>query len=324
MTALVVRGDARCLPLPDRSVDLVVTSPPYWAQRSYTDGGEHYEGQIGDEATPAEYVEALVGCTREWLRVLKPSGSLFVNLGDKYAERGGPGQRGPAEGDQDSPYYRKAKRPPRRSTPGVRPKSLHGLPWRYALRCVDDLGLILRAELIWAKPNGMPESVTDRVRRSHEHWFHLTASGRYFADLDAIRVPHAPSSVARAAPHRSPSGRRDERVYGDGNAQTLDLAQSLHSRGALPGSVWSIATQPLHVPEVLGVDHYAAFPTEWPRRLILGWCPPGGVVLDPFGGTGTTALMASLLGRTGITVDRSADYCRIAQWRTAGLLGGVA
>lgn len=119
--------------IPADSVDLIVTSPPYFALRSYTDGGEHYDGQIGSEATPRAFLEALWTVTAECKRVLKPSGSMWVNLGDKYS--GG--------------------------------KSLMGLPWRYAIGCIDNLGLILRAEVVWSKPNGLPESVTDRVRRSH-------------------------------------------------------------------------------------------------------------------------------------------------------------
>lgn len=350
--AVVIRGDAAALPLPDASVDLVVTSPPYYALRAYQDGGQTYDGQIGAEPTPAEYIANLVECTREWVRVLKPSGSLFVNLGDSYA-----GQTPGRQGDSGARYDRRSANEPyraaaRRGDTAPR-KSLRGLPWRYAIGCIDQLGLILRAEIIWSKPNGLPESVTDRVRRSHEQWFHFVRQPRYYSAVGEIREPHA-------APFRL---------------------------GRLPGSVWEIATEPLRVPEHLGVDHFAAFPIEWPRRIITGWSPPGicvecgegrrpvvsahgetprqrgrragysgrhekvnrqeldtagshntwrtftitghacacpeptaptrpAVVLDPFGGTGTTALVASVLGRVGISVDRSADYCRLARWRT--------
>jgi site-specific DNA-methyltransferase (cytosine-N4-specific) len=283
---VVLRGDARRLPLPDESVDLIVTSPPYFGLRSYTDGGEHYDGQIGAEPTPAEFIAALVGCTREMVRVLKPSGSIFLNLGDKYSQR--PGQFGPqgktgqrADRAQAATYAtsQAARRDPQY---GVPPKSLLLLPERYRIACVDELGLIARAVVIWQKPNGMPESVTDRVRRSHEDWVHLTKSPKYFAAVDSIREEYV----------RQPD-----------------------SLGKLPGSVWEIATQPLRVPAELGIDHFAAFPMEWPRRLILGWSPSGGTVLDPFGGTGTTALVATMLGRHGVSVDLSADYCRLAQWR---------
>lgn len=369
MTALILRGDARALPLPDASVDLIVTSPPYWALRSYTDGGQHYDGQIGSESTPREWVDALIDCTREWMRVLKPSGSIFVNLGDKYAERGGPARDAGADGDLVS--YR-AERPRRRgeSETGIRQKSLMGLPWRYAIRCIDDLGLILRSEIVWSKPNGLPESVTDRVRRAHEQWFHFTLHPRYFAAVDEIR--DAPSDYVRrpGAARATPPG-----------IQRRGMSDSCNPLGRLPGSVWEIASEPLTVPDGLGVEHFAAFPTEWPRRLIEGWSPSGicsrcgsgripvstrtagtadafrpvygagrhgksrstlgprgasttitgyacscavadapsqpAVVLDPFGGTGTVALVASALGRIGISNDMSADYCRIAQWRTS-------
>jgi DNA modification methylase len=381
---VIVRGDARALPLADGSVDLVITSPPYFALRSYTDDGAHYGGQVGAEPTPAEYVDALIECTREMVRVLKPSGSIWVNLGDKYAEKAGPGH--PDRGDDGVAF--RSERPRRRQVPGIRPKSLLGLPWRYALRCIDELGLILRAEVIWSKPNGLPESVTDRVRRSHEQWFHLVRSPRrYYSAVDRVREPlvttHGPSwSERRAA--GEPSRQGEQR-----HAKRL-LPNAL---GALPGSVWTVATQPLKVPAELGVDHFAAFPMEFPRRIIQGWCPQGvctgcgegrmpaaevgdyvpaghgqrdasarrrripgegrnplsrhgemastlrtsasrtitgevcgcpepsaptrpGVVLDPFGGTGTVALVAEALGRVGVSVDLSGDYCRLAQWRT--------
>lgn len=321
--AIVLRGDARNLPLPDESVDLIVTSPPYWALRDYRDGDQSLAGQIGNEASPGEYLESLWECTREWMRVLKPEGSLWINLGDKYST-GNSGQSGLAKlgeqwaggGHSDA----KAKRASRR-VGGMPPKSLLGLPWMYACGCTGGLArlgghdpglnLILRAEVIWAKPNGLPESVTDRVRRSHEQWFHFVKQPRYFSAVDEIREPYSDKTVrtyptAYGAPGTARQGR---------DSKTLRLANN--PLGALPGSVWEIPTEPLRVPEHLGVDHYAAFPTAWPRRIITGWSPAGGLVVDPFGGTGTTALVASTLGRRGISIDRSADYCRIAQWRTA-------
>jgi site-specific DNA-methyltransferase (cytosine-N4-specific) len=318
---LIIQADTRALPLADDSVDLVVTSPPYFGLRSYTDGGEHYDGQIGAEATPAEYVDALIDATREWLRVLKPEGNLWVNLGDSYS--GKPSSDGSGRRDKSGAPGKPANR--REAVPA---KSLRGLPWRYALRCIDDLGLILRAEVIWSKPNGMPESVTDRTRRSHETWFHLTQRPKYFSSVDEIREPHAGeflSSGARNPRHGRPGGQMPIRRAGIGEARDENLGRAsggnnftapLNPLGKLPGSVWEIATQPLRVPAEIGTDHYAAFPIEWPRRIIAAWCPPAGVVLDPFGGTGTTALAADVLGRTGISVDASADYCRIARWRT--------
>lgn len=310
-SAIVLRGHARALPLADESVDLVVTSPPYFALRSYTDGGETFDGQIGSERTPAEYLDALLEVTAEAVRVLKPSGSLWINIGDKYASR----RRGP--NDNSSKLTNQAQHRPTGPRPrfDVPQKSLLGLPWRYANRVVDELGLVLREDVVWSKPNGLPESVTDRCRRSHEYLFHFTREARYFAAMDEVRGDHSPATVARAADHRAPqTGRRDRYPPGT-RPQSIERIKSMHPAGALPPSVWTIATEPLVVPEWLGVDHFAAFPTEIPRRLILGWCPPGGVALDPFGGTGTTALVAKALGRVGISIDLSADYCRLAQWR---------
>lgn len=305
MSATVIRGNARNLPLADASVDLIVTSPPYWALRSYTDGGEHYAGQIGAEPTPAAYVDSLIECTAEWMRVLKPTGSLWVNLGDKYATRWSSRSEGGGLHNDRGRDDRGG-----RNATGCPEKSLIGLPWRYAIRCVDDLGLILRAEVIWSKPNGLPESVTDRVRRSHEQWFHFTKSPRYFAAVDAIRVP-----AVRVGRRSTAEAFLDGVVPGTkGNTGLSDSAN--HPLGSLPGSVWEIPTQPLKIPAELGVDHFAAFPMEWPRRIIQGWSPVGGTVLDPFGGTGTTALVAAVLGRRGVSVDMSADYCRLAAWRT--------
>lgn len=379
-SARIVRGNALALPLGDSTVDLVVTSPPYFGLRSYQDGGEHYGGQIGSEATPAEFVDALIAATAEMVRVLKPSGSIWVNLGDKYAG-GGNGPQGSGGVVASSDYGNRSRQPTaeeRRAAMGsTRPKSLIGIPWRYAIRCIDDLGLILRANVIWSKPNGLPESVTDRVRRSHEDWFHFTLNPRYYSAVDEIREAHQ-------HPHIAHTGPRSSRGEVDGNAQHLRMG--LSPLGKLPGSVWTIPTQPLTVPAHLGVDHFAAFPMEWPRRIIQGWSPRGicvecgegrrpvtltdlgtkeretpaytlhgvkgsgrhgqgsstlgsrgssavitgeacacpeptaptrpGTVLDPFGGTGTTALVAKVLGRHGISVDMSADYCRLATWRT--------
>ena len=594
MTALVLRSDAGRLPLQDASVDMIVTSPPYFALRSYTDGGQHYAGQLGSESTPAEYIAALVACTREWMRVLKPSGSIFVNLGDKYA--------GAAPGQRTLPNRHAANTawegPRRKASADVPNKSLMLLPERYRIACVDDLGLIARAVLVWclsggarvyarlpggdrpimlrdlvrayqpeqvqlwngekwtqvrgwnrtsdddgaveielrtgervgctpnhqwptqrgllradelrvgdviqtttlpepeaprrplhlddhligwfvglyiaegsrsgqtiqiaghadeterhaklraiaaaydgqcavyqtsengstcnlsgsvllgildryvspgtaktkrlrlaawqrndaflygvmtgyldgdghydakndrwrlgftandewaadlrtlaarlgsvvrlrrcvhkmgeqefpgwrgewrherswhhnarpdgeivairasrardfydlgvadepylfalasgvlthnSKPNGLPESVTDRVRRSHEDWVHLTKQPRYYAAVDAIREPAqrrvgALSWAARRA-------RGDDSRYGEQRISTPgDGGMGAHPLGKLPGSVWEVATEPLRRVPGIDVDHYAAFPTEWPRRLILGWSPAG-------------------------------------------------
>src|SRR6266487_3106027 len=267
--AIVMRGDARRLPLPDGCVDLVVTSPPFWQLRSYTDNGVHYDGQVGSEPTPREYIDSLLACTREWVRVLKPSGSLFVELGDKYdsgttTARINPGTVKDGQGQGWN-----------QGTPRVslgRPKSLIGLPWRYAIRCIDELGLILRAEIVWHHLNGLPESVTDRTRRAHSTVFHFTVQPRYYAAVDEIREPHE----ERFAANHKPGSQNGHKTLGTGG--NLDLAgirKPPNPLGKLPGSVWTIPSQPLTVPARLGVDHFAAYPMELPRRCVLGWSPPG-------------------------------------------------
>lgn len=311
-TASVLRADARNLPLPDESVDLVVTSPPYFALRSYTDDGRTYGGQVGAETSPCAYVAALLDATREMVRALKPTGSIFVDLGDKYARAGGGGA-----GSSDGRTGR-GPRPASSAPEGVPEKSLMLLPERYRIAAVDELGLIARAVIVWSKPNGLPESVTDRVRRSHEDWVHLTRQPRYYSAVDEIRQPHAAGTVRRAAQGFRTNARHDS-GNSAGSLRTDGLADGYEPNplGALPGSVWTIPTEPLRVPDWLDVDHFAAFPTEWPRRLIAAFCPEGGTVLDPFGGTGTTALAAKATGRYGVTADLSTDYCRLAAWRVA-------
>ena len=370
----LVRADAIAIPLADESVDLIVTSPPYFALRSYTDGGEHYAGQIGSEPTPQDFLEALWAVTAECRRVLKPSGSMWVNLGDKYCGYSGKnwghgrdftGERTeslvPIEGPVSAP-----------TVYGVPNKSLMGLPWRYAIGCIDQLDLILRAEVIWSKPNGLPESVTDRVRRSHEQWFHFSREPRYFAAVDEVREATTDDKRPGAGGGKWADGERP------GNHNFGRLNSLSNPLGKLPGSVWTIPSEPLKVPDWLDVDHFAAFPQEWPRRIILGWSPSGicvecgqgrrpvvakervgngsqptyvraangshghreghadteatitgyvcacdttdaptrpAVVLDPFGGTGTVAMVARALGRYPVHIDLSADYLRLARWR---------
>jgi site-specific DNA-methyltransferase (cytosine-N4-specific) len=294
-------------------VDLVVTSPPYFGLRVYQDGGRAYDGQIGAEDTPREYVAALLNVVRECVRVLKPTGSLFAIIGDKYAGRSGPqgatGQR--ADRAQAATYGRTAVHP-------VPDKSLIGLPWRFALACVDDLGLLLRRDIIWSKANGLPESVTDRCRTSHEYMFHFTRQPRYFAVVDEIREP------TQGRPGMSWA---DRRARGDATRQgeqrgTFGAGMAENPLGRIPGSVWELASEPFSPPAMSPLDgrplpvHYAAFPTALVRRVVLGWSPTGGLVVDPFGGTGTTALVASALGRVGVSVDASHDYARLARWRT--------
>jgi DNA modification methylase len=396
--AIVLRGDARSLPFPDESVDLIVTSPPYFALRSYRDNGEHYADQIGSEAMPQEFLEALWTCCREWWRVLKPEGSLFVNLGDKRAGAHATGNNSGLTGVPYSASAPVARNAPKRYNQASfgRPKSKMLLPHRFAIGCEDGLadpeakGWIVRQDLIWQKLNGLPESVTDRHRDSHEFIFHLTKQERYFAAMDEVREPQDSQYGPKHSGNqrsRSTGEAVIARTDGVGRAQTFIAAgvREYNPLGKLPGSVWPMPSEPLLIPQWakdkydLG-DHFAAFPTELPRKLILGFSPSGicvecgqgrrpvvdrqkvkltgtfgnayvevphgadgrtggrfeseatitghacacstpeaptrpALILDPFGGTGTVALVAKTLGRVGISVDLSSDYCKLANWR---------
>ena len=265
----VQQGDAFNLPLEDNSIDLVVTSPPYFAVRAYKDNGKVIN-VLGNEEGPREYVDNLVRWMGEMRRVIKPTGSVFVVLGDKYAGSGGHNNsaigaskdRGPGRYNQNSD--------------GIRNKSLLGLPWRFANACVDE-GWVLRQEIIWSKPNGMPESVKDRTKRAHETIFHFTKEGRYYSAIDRLRSAHAMESVKRAARGGGGDFGMSEGVN---TPHTLAPEQFVHPQGALPTSVWTISTSGLQIPADviarLNVDkHYAAFPPEIPRRIIEGWCPVG-------------------------------------------------
>lgn len=341
-----VRSDARQLPLADESVDLIVTSPPYWSLRAYQDQGQYMEGQIGQETTPKMFVNQLRLATMEMVRVLKPTGSIFVNLGDKYAGSGGHNNmtlgpsakstlqnphygrkvsamfRSPPQGgivkskvDDGNALLRNAPRRYLMTSDGVRPKSLMGIPWRYALMCVDDLNLILRAEIIWHKLNGIPESVEDRVTRRHEQIFHFTKEEQYYADIDDIRLPHLREANGSTFGGKKAVGAKD---LTDSSSRRMghNTYDVLNPKGKNPDSVWTHSSEPQDMP-TLGVDHYAPYPPKLVRRIILGWSPVGGIVLDPFGGTGTTAGVAQTCNRIGLNLDLSSDYCRLAAHRLA-------
>lgn len=346
---LLARANALTMPLRDESVDLIVTSPPYFGQRAYKDGGETYGGQLGAEAHPRDFLSALWRVTAECWRVLKPTGVMFVNLGDKRSGSGGPGTTsGFAGRGEDGPSARPqgvrtgmtetAKRrndthaPSDRPSERVvaqqygqeafgRPKSKQLLPHRYAIGCEDGLadpegiGWIVRQDMVWSKPNGMPESVTDRTRDNHEYWFMLCKQGDYFSNIDEIRSEPKWARVPDAAWAETREATADRRGAGHRNGKSGGFMNPANPLGVLPSSVWEIPTQPLTAPDHLGIEHFAAFPMEWPRRLILAFSPPDGVVLDPMGGTGTTAMVARALGRTGISFDLSRDYLRLARWR---------
>jgi DNA modification methylase len=310
MTAIVLRGDAAHLPLPDGSVDLIVTSPPYWQQRDYQDGGKSIPGQTGGEDHPDGWLKAMQDTTREWCRVLKPAGSIFVNLDDKYATRYSSLRKCGRKGTNNDDDTRSRSGPNRT---GTADKSLLGLPWRYAIGCMDDLGLILRKDIVWSKTNGLPDKAKDRVGSSHEYLFHFVRQRFYHSDTDAIREPYAAWTAKAYEYEQHGYQRRDNSARMDRGG--FAKPPKINPLGKMPGSVWEITPQPLDLPGFLGVDHFAPMPMEMARRCILGWSPPRGIVLDPFGGVGTTALVAAAFGRTGVSIDLSHDYSRAARWR---------
>jgi DNA modification methylase len=294
----IIRSDALAIPLRDESVDCVVTSPPYWGLRDYG-----VAGQLGLEATPADYVAAMVAVFRESWRVLRPAGTLWLNLGDSYSTQAGEGKV-PGGGGQGARWARINQtrdpkpsggrepmwQPNRRKIEGLKPKDLVGIPWRVAFALQAD-GWWLRSDIVWAKPNPMPESVTDRPTRAHEYLFLLTKSARYWYDAEAIAEP-----AIRAGD--IPGGRKyvgnGMRFNANGKNGASPVAESRNAR-----SVWTIATQPY------SGAHFATFPEEIARRCIRAGCPKGGIVLDPFAGSGT-------VGRVAIQEGRSAILCDLA------------
>ncbi|WP_083391256.1 site-specific DNA-methyltransferase [Frankia soli] len=284
--------------LPAASVHCVVTSPPYFGLRDY---GQ--PGQIGLEETPAAYTASLAAVFAQVRRVLRPDGTCWVNLGDSYAGKanGGPSVGATRRAD------RAAVIPARRNTTSTAPyKSLLGIPWRVAL-ALQEQGWTIRNAITWAKTNPMPESVVDRFASRTEMVFLLTRSARYWFDLDPVReAPIDPCAGAEWATRRARGvpGRRGIDPAASVAAADRDFAA--HQVGRNPGDLWEIA--------VSGFPgaHFAVFPPEIPRRAILTGCPPGGVVLDPFSGSGTTGMVATHLGRRYLGIDLNPDYHRLA------------
>jgi DNA modification methylase len=326
-------GDVRQVlsKMPDTSVNCVVTSPPYFGLRDYG-----VAGQIGLEATPSEFVAAMVDVFREIRRVLRDDGTLWLNLGDSYNNSdkwGGGGantgkHRRTPDGDVAS---WKAVRRKWGGMEGLKPKDLIGIPWRVAFALQED-GWYLRKDIIWHKPNPMPESVTDRPTSAHEHLFFLTKSQRYWYDADAIREGMAPSSIARLSQSNLQNQIGSTRAHAggktNGNMKAVGRVRGVPPRHAQYESsdqsgldevtrgggrnardVWTIATQPF------SEAHFATFPPELPRRCILAGCPKGGVVLDPFGGAGTTALVALRHGRRAELIELNPEYAAMARRR---------
>lgn len=246
--------------IPSGAVNCIVTSPPYYGLRDYG-----VDGQYGTEPTVGEYVDTLVRLFRECRRVLANDGTFWLNLGDSY----GPG------------------------------KQFLMVPARVAIALQAD-GWVLRNDIVWHKTNALPESVKDRLARRHEHVYMFTKSAKYRFDLDPIREPHSPDTIARA-------NRSRITAYEPGGQIPNKRKETVpNARGKNPGDVWAISNTSFKG------AHFATFPPEIPRRAILAGSKSGGTVLDPFSGSGTTGVVAKATGRRYIGIDINAEYLRLS------------
>jgi DNA modification methylase len=298
VTWRILEGDCmdRLRELDAGSIQTVCTSPPYWGLRDYG-----VLGAIGLESTPEEYVFKMVEVFREVRRVLRDDGTVWLNMGDSYASQGGPltydfnSIMGGKPEVQDYQVTRKAPA-------GLKPKDLVGIPWRLAFALQAD-GWYLRSDIIWAKPNPMPESVTDRPTKAHEYVFLLTKSARYFYDQEAVREPTLWANDPRAGNgHIDYDGKRKGE---DGTGQRAFV--SINPAGRNLRSVWNIPTEPF--PEA----HFATFPKALVEPCIKAGSKLGDTVLDPFAGSGTTGVVALRLGRSFIGIELSPEYAEMAR-----------
>ena len=302
----IYEGDCRQIlsDLAEQSINCCVTSPPYFGLRDYGN-----DDQIGLEQTPDEFVEALVGVFREVKRVLRDDGTVWLNLGDSYYNyRPGKGQaltkQTVSKTSQDLPQEcaRRGNK-----LEGLKEKDLIGIPWRVAFALQSD-GWYLRQDIIWSKPNPMPESVKDRCTKAHEYIFLLSKSPRYYFDNDAIKEP----SEMRGDSKSTIFGGKKYGENKDEKHKTKSGNQYFPDGEKNKRSVWTVSPKPF------SEAHFAVYPPELIEPCILAGCPEGGTVLDPFGGSGTTGVVADRLGRNAILTELNADYIDIARNRIEG------
>lgn len=303
----ILTGDALTVlrTLPDESVQCCVTSPPYWGLRDYGMGE-----QLGREGKPAEYVARLVEVFAEVRRVLAGDGTLWMNLGDCYANDGKWG--GSSSGKRANGLHGATGIGRGRRDTGLKAKDLVGIPWAVAFALRED-GWYLRADIVWHKPNPMPEPVQDRPTKAHEYLFLLSKSERYFYDAGAIAEPIAPATASDLR-RFAPKVRDYEAAavaFGEGTSASRRNAGNAFGEGDTRNarSVWSIA--------VSSYDdaHFATFPDEIPRRCILAGSRVGDVVIDPFTGSGTTCAVADAHQRGYIGIELNPEYAAMARRR---------
>ncbi|WP_153799053.1 DNA-methyltransferase [Foetidibacter luteolus] len=334
----IYEGDAqkRLAELPANSVHCCVTSPPYYGLRDYG-----VKGQLGLERTPQEYIDNMVSVFSEVRRVLREDGTLWLNIGDSYAA--GPKKRSEEQACRKSTLKGSlggqvaCKDQPNKITGDLKPKDLIGIPWMLAFALRAE-GWFLRCDIVWAKKNCMPESVKDRPTRSHEFIFLLSKSPKYYYDFDAIKEPciydldgtgtakrkarqkHSnksmPIGVVAGIRPLSDKQRGHSRRHEGFNERWDNMTHKEQCTGMRnKRDVWTIA--PAQFPDA----HFATFPEEIPELCVKAGCPVDGVVLDPFMGAGTTALVASKLGRHFIGTELNPKYIAIANKRLKNVLG---
>jgi DNA modification methylase len=312
----IYQGDCRDVlaMMPSASVNCIVTSPPYFGLRDYG-----VDGQIGLEETPDGFVAEMTAVFREARRVLRDDGTLWLNLGDSYAGSwGAQGHRESSTNDQRVSRHQISNHPKRATRTGairqegLKPKDLIGIPWRVAFALQAD-GWYLRQDIIWHKPNPMPESVQDRCTKAHEYIFLFSKSPKYYFDTEAIKEPAVTSEQDLKRAKITGRGTQSSSSAYLGGAQRdksggfpqADLANPVRNRR----SVWTVSTKPFKE------AHFATFPPDLIEPCVLAGCPAGGTVLDPFFGAGTTALVAARTGRNAVGIELSQDYIDIAKRR---------
>lgn len=302
MSVRILTGDCRDMlkTLPEQSVHCCVTSPPYFGLRDYG-----VDGQIGMEPTPDEFVAELVAVFREVRRVLRDDGTLWLNLGDSYANDGKWG--GSSGGKHVAALHGDTGVGRGKRETGMKPKDLIGIPWRVAFALQAD-GWWLRQDIIWHKPNPMPESVTDRCTKAHEYVFLLSKSERYHFDAQAIAEPSAYPGDNRA--ERPDTRKAVDPMCMDGGSRARTGKPTGDTRNKR--SVWTITTKPF------AEAHFATMAPDLAETCIKAGCPDGGTVLDPFGSAGTTGLVADRLGRNALLIELNPEYAEIAHRRLAG------